>query len=310
MKCCHVVLVDDDLDFLNVTRLILESEGFLVTPCSCSEKAFRMICKIEPDVVVLDHVMPDCNGLDILKKLRSCCATARIPALLLTACRDQNLAIRGFQAGLDDFVYKPINGAELALRIKAIWQRSRQIPSGFVKTDSVDSLLDQVLGELVCRSGKIYILQIQRYRLLSKSDSISLMGAYDELQRKLVRRLCDFFSRSYNVSISNLFSLKRRDGIVLLAFSPAAPSDVSVPDGIRRILGAANRRLRRLRVRPVFLASDQNGNLHDFPLPQFRVIDVELRYRSELTGRDLFQILALDLERIDAHEDLVQRVRL
>jgi len=118
----RVLVVDDDLTVRDVVRRYLERDGHTVTVAGDGETALRLAAGAEPDLVVLDLMLPGIDGLEVCRRLREHSA---VPVVMLTALGEESDRIAGLQLGADDYVTKPFSPAELALRVGSVLRRSR-----------------------------------------------------------------------------------------------------------------------------------------------------------------------------------------
>lgn len=115
-----VLVVDDDADMLDVTAYALRRDGFEVLLASSGKEGLERWQQNEPDVVVLDVVLPDMSGFEVCGHIRE---TGSTPVILLTALHEDGRVVTGFKAGADDYVTKPFSLAVLAARIRAVHRR-------------------------------------------------------------------------------------------------------------------------------------------------------------------------------------------
>jgi DNA-binding response OmpR family regulator len=115
-----VLIVDDDAKIIKIVRHCLEKEGFLVLAAFDGEQALQMAELEQPDIVVLDLMLPKINGLDVCKELVT---EQEIPVIILSAKGDELDRIVGFRLGVDDYLAKPFSPTELVLRVKAVLRR-------------------------------------------------------------------------------------------------------------------------------------------------------------------------------------------
>ena len=120
MTAQRILIVDDEPPIVELARLYLEREGFHVESCGTAAAGLASAASLEPDLVVLDLMLPDGDGFAICRQLR---ATSRVPILMLTARADDVDKIVGLELGADDYVTKPFNPRELVARVKAILRR-------------------------------------------------------------------------------------------------------------------------------------------------------------------------------------------
>ncbi len=119
-----ILVVDDDVDSLKLIGLMLQRQGYEVSAAGTGGQALTRAEAEQPNLIILDVMMPDMNGLDVCKRLRQNPKTARIPIIMFTAKTLIDDKVKGFEAGADDYLTKPTHPAELASRVKAILQRS------------------------------------------------------------------------------------------------------------------------------------------------------------------------------------------
>jgi len=113
MKTHEILVVDDTPDCLAVIGGMLEAYGLRVRRAEGGQEALDQIVAHAPDVVLLDVMMPDMSGLDVLERLRSNPTTARLPVILVTANSDDDQVMAGYQGGADYYVTKPFTTRQL-----------------------------------------------------------------------------------------------------------------------------------------------------------------------------------------------------
>ncbi|MGW4114723.1 response regulator transcription factor [Actinosynnema sp. NPDC004786] len=130
----RVLVVDDDVTVRDVVRRYLELAGHEVELVGDGESALRRVAEREPDLVVLDLMLPGVDGLEVCRRLR---ARSAVPVVMLTALGEEEDRIAGLRLGADDYVTKPFSPRELALRVTSVLRRSRVAParSASVLTD-------------------------------------------------------------------------------------------------------------------------------------------------------------------------------
>ena len=122
----HILLADDDNDILEVIEYNLEKEGFIVSTASDGVQAIKKAIKINPDLIILDVMMPELNGVDVCVELREKEAFKDTLITFLTARDDDFSQITCFDAGGDDFISKPVKPKVLISRIKALLKRLKK----------------------------------------------------------------------------------------------------------------------------------------------------------------------------------------
>ena len=118
-----VLVVEDDKDILQLVKMYLDNEGFRTVTASNGTEALRQARSEHPDLVVLDLMLPEVDGLEVCKKLRMAPQTAMVPIIMLTAKREESDTVVGLELGADDYVGKPFSPRALMARIKALFRR-------------------------------------------------------------------------------------------------------------------------------------------------------------------------------------------
>jgi two-component system alkaline phosphatase synthesis response regulator PhoP/two-component system response regulator ResD len=157
-----ILVVDDEKNIVQLARLYLSNEGFRVEEAHNGKQAVEKSKAIRPDLIVLDLMMPEMDGLTACKEIRK---TSSVPIIILTARNDDVDKIVGLEIGADDYVTKPFNPRELVARVKAVLRRSQ----GRVETEAVlevgDVRLDPARRE-VTMAGKQVALRAKEFDLL------------------------------------------------------------------------------------------------------------------------------------------------
>jgi len=157
-----VLAVDDEAGILRLIKLELTTQGFRVVTASSGEEALRMAEEQRPDIALLDIVMPEMTGLEVMRRLRD---RSSIPVILLTAKGSESDKVRGLELGADDYLAKPFSPDELSARVRAVLRRSvgSSAAENIVHVGSVEVDLNR---RLVKRSGKIVTLTRTEWMLL------------------------------------------------------------------------------------------------------------------------------------------------
>lgn len=119
----RIMVVDDDRDIRRLVEGILNKEGFLTVGAETGADALKKILTSKPDLVILDLQLPDKDGFEICKILRSDPSTRYIPVVFLTVQNVDSYKIAGLEIGADDYITKPFNQTELVARVKAVLRR-------------------------------------------------------------------------------------------------------------------------------------------------------------------------------------------
>jgi diguanylate cyclase (GGDEF)-like protein len=152
----RILVVDDDPDILQFVRLNLELDGFEVELAGGGGEALERASASPPDLMLLDVMMPEIDGLTVLRRLRSDPATANIPVIVLTARSLAEDRVKGLDLGADDYITKPFDLEELIARVRTVLRRSQQmrdlspltgLPGNFRITARLEEYIDA--GELI-----------------------------------------------------------------------------------------------------------------------------------------------------------------
>src|SRR6516162_2625774 len=166
----RVLIVDDDPDILRLVSYNLNQAGFKVTTAVTGRTALEAVQKHPPDLMVLDVMLPDIDGLEVCRILRQHDSSRRLPIIMLTARTEEIDRVVGFELGADDYVMKPFSPRELVLRVKSIFRRV-----GEQKT------------ETLC-VGKIQLLPQRRQVIIDKQEVVLTAKEFDLLHELMQAR--------------------------------------------------------------------------------------------------------------------------
>jgi PAS domain S-box-containing protein len=114
----RILIVDDDVHNRELMDLMLGSEGYLLLTAASGEEALAMVAEQAPDLILLDIMMPGIDGYQVAAKIKGNLATKNIPIIMITALDDRNARMLGLGAGAEDFLTKPVDRAELCVRVR------------------------------------------------------------------------------------------------------------------------------------------------------------------------------------------------
>jgi DNA-binding response OmpR family regulator len=120
-----ILVVDDDLDTLKLVGMMLQRQGYNIVAAINGAQALSKVPAEKPDLILLDVMMPDIDGFEVCKRIRSDPSYAGIPILMFTAKTQVDDKVQGFESGADDYLPKPTHPAELLAHVKALLGRSR-----------------------------------------------------------------------------------------------------------------------------------------------------------------------------------------
>ena len=125
MSLVRVLIVDDDPAICEMTSMMLKVEGYQVQYALNAEHAIKKINNLMPDLMLIDWMMPNIDGIDLVRYFRDLPETATIPIIMLTAKSSENNKIKALDIGCDDYIVKPFSKRELVARIKALLRRAK-----------------------------------------------------------------------------------------------------------------------------------------------------------------------------------------
>ena len=169
MSAAHVMIVEDETAFADALTVGLEREGFRVTVVGDGATALREFARIDPDVVLLDVMLPGVSGLDVCREIR---ATSAVPIIMVTAKSEEIDAVLGLEIGADDYVTKPYRLRELIARIRSVLRRAEaregdasaaRAGEGTLRVGDVS--LDPERHEVTVR-GEVVSLPLKEFELL------------------------------------------------------------------------------------------------------------------------------------------------
>ena len=163
----RILLVEDDPATAKSIEMMLGSAGMVVDSTDLGEDGFEIGKLYDYDIIVLDLMLPDIDGMEVLRRLRD--ARVRTPVLILSGLAESEQKVRGLGTGADDYLTKPFNKEELLARIQAIVRRSKGHAQSVIDTGrlaiNLDSRAVEVDGQPIHLTGKEYeILELLSLR--------------------------------------------------------------------------------------------------------------------------------------------------
>ena len=161
MNKAKILVADDIKQNVKLLRVILTASGFDVVEAYDGEEALEKAKAENPDLILLDIMMPKLTGYEVCQQLRANGTTKNIPIVMITALHEMDDRIKGIEAGADDFISKPFNKTELLARVKALL-RMRQIPAKEEETNVLESILSGLEEGVVVTDGQWRITHINQ----------------------------------------------------------------------------------------------------------------------------------------------------
>ncbi len=190
----RVLLVEDDNTTATAVELALKSEGFVCHVTHLGDDGVEIAKLYDYDIIVLDLMLPDIDGYEVLLRLRS--AKVQVPILILSGLSGTDQKIKGLGFGADDYLTKPFNRAELVARIQAIVRRSKGHSDSTIRIGAhlninLDNRTVEADGKIVHLTSKEYaileLLALRKGALLTKEIFLNhLYGGIDEPDLKII----------------------------------------------------------------------------------------------------------------------------
>jgi phosphate regulon transcriptional regulator PhoB len=159
-----VLIVEDEPDIRSLIVHHLTRDGFRCRTAATGPEALARVRTAAPDLVVLDLMLPEMNGLEVCRRLRADPATAAMPIIMLTAKTDEVDRVVGLEMGADDYVAKPFSPKELVARVRAVLRRAR--PGEAARSLTVGGVSLDVARHLVTIQGRPIELTPKEFDLL------------------------------------------------------------------------------------------------------------------------------------------------
>lgn len=159
-----IYVVEDDKDISAIETIALKNSGHTVWEFDNGKAFFKKVEEAQPDLVILDIMLPDMNGYEIVKRIRSNTFTRRIPIIMVTAKSTEIDMIKGLEMGADDYIKKPFSVMELITRVKAVLRRTMEQETE--KLIAVGEILLDDERHTVSVSDEMIDLTFKEYELL------------------------------------------------------------------------------------------------------------------------------------------------
>ncbi len=231
----RVLLVEDDLTAARGVTLMLKAAGAVIDHSETGEEALALSRHYEYDVVLLDLVLPDMEGFEVVRRMRI--ARNDTPVLILSGQTRPQAKVKGLGLGADDFITKPFDKAELLARMQAVVRRSKGFSQPTLRIGPIELNLDSrevmVGGKEVHLTGKEYsileLLVLRKGMVLTKEAFLNhLYGGMDEPEMKIIDVfICKLRKKLAHAGADNLIATVWGRGYMLR--EPAAEDLVENP---------------------------------------------------------------------------------
>ncbi len=164
MSSAKILIVDDEAAIREMLRMNLEISGFKCIEAADAVAAHGLIIDERPDLVLLDWMLPDVSGIELVGRLKKDDSARDVPVIMLTARADEHHKIQGLEGGVDDYITKPFSPRELIARVNAVLRRTGK--GNDVERISVGSLVVETDSQRLLLDGETVNLGPTEYRLL------------------------------------------------------------------------------------------------------------------------------------------------
>jgi two-component system KDP operon response regulator KdpE len=180
----RVLVVDDEERMVRFIRMNLEHDGFQVSEAFNGKQAIQRLRDVNPDLLLLDVMMPDLDGFDVLEMIRE---ISSVPVIMLTAKGEEDDRVRGLELGADDYVSKPFSPRELVSRVKAVLRRTEAASGSMHGLLEIDERLKIDFDRReIWLEGKLVKLRPTEYRLLYHLvQNAGWVVSHDQLLQKV-----------------------------------------------------------------------------------------------------------------------------
>ncbi len=189
----RVLLVEDDTATAKSVEMMLKSEGYVCDSTDLGEDGLEIGKLYDYDLIILDLMLPDMDGYEVLRRLRA--ARVQTPILILSGLTEPDQKVKGLGFGADDYLTKPFDKGELIARIQAVVRRSKGYSESIIRTGKLSVNLDtrtvEVTGQPLHLTGKEYgileLLSLRKGTTLTKEMFLNhLYGGMDEPELKII----------------------------------------------------------------------------------------------------------------------------
>lgn len=180
----HILVVDDEEDILELVRYNLSKEGYRVTTVTSGEEALKSARTVQPDIILLDLMLPGVDGLEVCRLLKQDPKTQHLPIIMLSAKGEEADIVSGLELGAADYITKPFSPRVLVARLRAVLRRRA--------TEGVSESAALTIHDLVIHPG--------RHEVLVQGQPVDLTVTEFRLLHMLARRPGWVFTRSQIVN--------------------------------------------------------------------------------------------------------------
>ena len=198
-----IYIVEDDINIREIESFALKNSGYHIEDFSNAKEFYQAVREKKPDLVLLDIMLPDEDGMEILQKLRKNPETKRLPIIMVTAKATELDRVKGLDSGADDYIIKPFGVMELISRVKALLRRSMgEMQERLLKVEEI--VMDEDRHQVLV-SGKSCDLTFKEYELLRLfMQNRGIVLSRDVIMERIWDVSCEVESRTLDVHLKTL----------------------------------------------------------------------------------------------------------
>lgn len=209
MAAARILIVEDEESLASLVAEALRRQGYECSVVHDGDSALEVAAEVLPDLIVLDIMLPRLDGFEVTRRLKEDRETRGIPIIMLTARRDEDDVVAGFEMGASDYLRKPFSIAELSARVKA---QLRHGENGFAAPGADENIFVgdveiDMKREEAYRNGEPLELSVTEYRLL---EALALAKGYTVSRDELLRRVWGMSAGDTRTLDVHVFRLRRK----------------------------------------------------------------------------------------------------
>ena len=220
-----ILIIDDEIHIVELIKFNLETSGYEVDIAYDGLDGYLKIKENIPHLVLLDWMLPNISGIDMLKKIRSEKSLSDIPVIMLTAKNMESDKIEGLELGADDYITKPYNPTILLLHIEAVFKRLHKNETKLlyhdIKVDLMKSTLKNENQELILSKnemGIFYFLLMNQGKIVTRDDIMNYLWGTDKFidDNTLTVNMTRLRKRLEKIGLYNVIETRRDQGYILI----------------------------------------------------------------------------------------------
>jgi len=198
----RILVVDDEPKVLSIVRSYLIKEGFQAFEAQDGKRALEMFRRDKPDLIVLDIMLPELDGMEVLREVRR---TSQVPVIMLTARAEDADKLVGLELGADDYVVKPFSPRELTARVKAVLRRAQKPAEVSGKPICIGEMtIDPERFEVTCHGHPVSLTATEFRILLALAQSAGRVLSRQQLLERAMDMAYEGYDRTIDTHIKNI----------------------------------------------------------------------------------------------------------